>query len=120
MKRLSVQRPDVIRLAKLLHHRQLRKNFVSGVNVSDAGRTLAVELDKTVGVIGKKRVEPGRRRDGAITGIDADQFALNFRQPKVLTINESSSMAASLTFSIALQTVSHTRQMRAKSSSVTK
>jgi hypothetical protein len=39
---------------KPFHHRQLLKNFVGRIRVSNSRRTLSVQFDKTVGFVGQK------------------------------------------------------------------
>src|SRR5215472_16109662 len=52
--RASLKTADVITLPETLHHRQLREDLECRVSVGDACRTLTIELNKAVGVIGKE------------------------------------------------------------------
>src|SRR5438876_6780374 len=80
----SLKRAQVVTFREPLHYRQRRKNLVGGIGVSDTGRALSVQLDETIGVFGKKRIKSRRWRHSTITGIYADEVALDFRQAQLV------------------------------------
>src|SRR5688572_3769641 len=64
-------------LSEFSHYRQRFKDVRSGIRERDSRRAFAVQLDKTIRILRKKRIQPRGWRDLTVTRVDLYELFLN-------------------------------------------